>query len=239
MVKRPQFLLSWTLLGLNIFTNKREKVAHDTNQVYFTMKTYEFNSKTGYHIIATTERVNEIPYFKVYVDCEALSVKNKWATLLQKNDEWVLNCGPVNEKPLFIGLPKDIASEMVTDMQEACVIEDKIIVVTVKRENGDDYYKPFYSKAIALPMFQSMIYYRLSADAERKIRAFSADGIIMDMGGIEDNPESRDALICYNGDGSATRYQFRADRMLTAKSPLDPEGDDEIFTVELRLADLF
>ena len=128
------------------------------------------------------------------------------------------------------------------------IAENKIIVVTLCNGKGEEVARK-YSKAYAnlISTQGDVISYKVSDRMFRFLSAQSKDGKIYDMGGIEDDPESRSVLsVGFCGD-KITHYQLiaemtAADKTMAEMFHFDMEDEKAKYAhpwqIELRLEDL-
>lgn len=200
---------------------------------------YQFRTESG-HVVEIKTIVSKKNYFGIYTTCRDLNVQDRWSTL---RDSY-LHLMPGNDmRPgIKIQLPDDVAESLTAEKLEACSRTGKIIIATVLYEDGREYTKK-YGTAIAEPLFESMVWYRMPKEMERSIRLIPKDGRIFDMGGIEDDSEESEKLYVTNS--RVANYQF-VNRYIEEDDIFKylnivglPEGKDEIMTIHLEVRDLY
>lgn len=200
---------------------------------------YQFRTESG-HVVEIKTDVSKKYYFGIYTTCRDLNVQDRWSTL---RDSY-LHLMPEDDVRLGIKiqLPDDVAESLTAEKLEACSRTGKIIIATVLYEDGSEYIKK-YGTAIAEPIFESMVWYRMPKKMERSIRLIPKDGRIFDMGGIEDDPEESKEL--YVTDLRGNNYQFvlpyiEENDIFKHLNIVDlPEGKDEIMTIHLEVRNLY
>lgn len=128
------------------------------------------------------------------------------------------------------------------------IAENKIIVVTLCNGKGEEVARK-YSKAYAdlISPQGNVMDYKVSDCLFRFLSAQSKDGKIYDMGGIEEDPESRSVLSVGFGGNNITHYQLiaemtAADKTMAEMFHFDMEDEKAKYArpweIELRLVDL-